>query len=313
MDDYNIVDLVSVCVVTYNSSSTICETLDSIYNQTYNNIELVVSDDCSKDDTYDIMQAWVKSHDDRLSNIIVLRNPKNLGTAANLANAIEHSSGKWIKVLAGDDLLPPDSIKEFYIHTLDDNTQFFICHVKAFSDSGEMPAHIQRTYDGFFQTGYLSLDQKKKKILKTFSYPGPAWFFSRALYDKLGGFDLKYPMNEEWPFVYNVLNAGYDIRPINEYLVLYRFSMGSVSHTKKNTLPNENFIFNDKSFYHNVRKKQMLKNYMFVYVIDASMYFFLRTWQYKIYHKTGKVNNAIMWLQYLSPLTLARSIKSKLF
>ena len=46
--------LVSVVVITYNSASTIIETLDSIREQSYKNIELIISDDCSKDNTVDI-------------------------------------------------------------------------------------------------------------------------------------------------------------------------------------------------------------------------------------------------------------------
>lgn len=57
--------LVSVAVVTYNSSKTVLETLDSIYNQTYPNLELIVSDDCSPDNTVEICREWIAGHSRR--------------------------------------------------------------------------------------------------------------------------------------------------------------------------------------------------------------------------------------------------------
>ena len=56
--------LVSV-VVTYNSSATVLETLDSIKNQTYKNIELIITDDFSKDDTVALCQSWVDTNKER--------------------------------------------------------------------------------------------------------------------------------------------------------------------------------------------------------------------------------------------------------
>ena len=51
-------NLVSVVVVVYNSSETVVETLDTILKQTYRNIELIVADDCSTDDTVKIVKSW---------------------------------------------------------------------------------------------------------------------------------------------------------------------------------------------------------------------------------------------------------------
>ena len=54
--------LVSICVITYNSSKTVVETLESIKNQSYSNIELVVSDDCSPDNTVELVQQWLEKN-----------------------------------------------------------------------------------------------------------------------------------------------------------------------------------------------------------------------------------------------------------
>jgi alpha-1,3-rhamnosyltransferase len=57
--------LVSIVVITYNSSSYVIETLESIKAQTYQNIELIVSDDCSKDKTVDVCKKWIEKNKQR--------------------------------------------------------------------------------------------------------------------------------------------------------------------------------------------------------------------------------------------------------
>ena len=71
--------LVSVPVITYNSSKTVLETLDSIYNQTYQNLELIVSDDCSTDNTVGICREWIEAHKKRFVRTELLTVEKNTG------------------------------------------------------------------------------------------------------------------------------------------------------------------------------------------------------------------------------------------
>lgn len=61
--------LVSICVLTYNSSEYIIETLDSIKNQNYQNIELIISDDCSFDNTVILCTQWINLNRDRFVRV----------------------------------------------------------------------------------------------------------------------------------------------------------------------------------------------------------------------------------------------------
>ena len=54
--------LISVCVDTYNAVDTVIETLESVKRQTYDNIELVITDDGSKDGTVDLCEKWIKEN-----------------------------------------------------------------------------------------------------------------------------------------------------------------------------------------------------------------------------------------------------------
>ena len=119
--------LVSIVVVTYNSSQFVQETLDSIKEQTYKNIELIISDDCSKDDTIKICEEWLKENRCRFTNCQILTSLKNTGVVANCNRGYQASTGMWIKDVAGDDALYPEAIEKFIQFTIK-NPQARIIH-----------------------------------------------------------------------------------------------------------------------------------------------------------------------------------------
>ena len=65
--------LITVVVVAYNSSSFIIEALDSVYNQTWRKIELIVTDDCSNDNTVELCHSWMDIHKSRFVRIMAHR------------------------------------------------------------------------------------------------------------------------------------------------------------------------------------------------------------------------------------------------
>ncbi len=104
--------LVSVFVVTYNAEDYICETLDSIKAQTYYNIELIVSDDHSKDDTVLKANKWIEHNKERFVRADVITVSNNTGVSANYNRAVKACQGEWIKNVDGDDLLRPNCIED---------------------------------------------------------------------------------------------------------------------------------------------------------------------------------------------------------
>ena len=104
--------LISIVVITYNNSNYIEETLESIKSQTYNNIELIVSDDCSTDKTVEITEEWIDKNRDRFANVKLITTPVNTGISKNCNRGLRECSGKWLKVIAGDDILLNNFIKD---------------------------------------------------------------------------------------------------------------------------------------------------------------------------------------------------------
>ena len=74
--------LVSIVVITYNSSEYVCETLESAKAQSYQNIELIVSDDASTDNTVPIVTKWIRENKSRFVCVEIVTSPSNTGITA---------------------------------------------------------------------------------------------------------------------------------------------------------------------------------------------------------------------------------------
>ena len=96
--------LVTIGVLAYNSAKTILETLDSIALQTYDNIELIICDDGSTDNTLVVVKTWLKEHVSNFYRTEIVTVNQNTGTPANCNRLLKHSNGEWLKMIAADDL-----------------------------------------------------------------------------------------------------------------------------------------------------------------------------------------------------------------
>ncbi len=105
----NLLPLVSICIPTYNGERFIAEALASAIHQTYQPLEIIVSDDHSQDQTVKIVQEFQAKNPQ--INCRLLQH-KNLGLVGNLNYCIEQAQGKYIKFLFQDDLLLPNCILE---------------------------------------------------------------------------------------------------------------------------------------------------------------------------------------------------------
>jgi glycosyltransferase involved in cell wall biosynthesis len=105
--------IVSVCIPTYNGSQFLRECIESILAQTFSNFELLVVDDRSSDNTFEIVEEYAA----RDSRIEVMRNPQNLGLVGNWNRCLELTKGEWIKFVFQDDLLAPDCLEKMLTAT----------------------------------------------------------------------------------------------------------------------------------------------------------------------------------------------------
>jgi len=253
--------LVSVVVVTYNSEKTIIETLDSIARQTYDNIELVVSDDHSQDNTVNAVKAWMEQYKGPFACKLVTY-PSNTGLTKNVNRGVRASHGTWVKTIAGDDCLFDHSIQSYLDYvTSNEGCMMCISDLSVFSSEGEITQSERAAWKTFVSQCDVPVEKQWRMIKRKNVFPGPTYFYSRELYDAVGGFDENYVLLEEWPFCFYVLEKGIQIHVIKSELVRYRVSASSLCHSKKGKLRNRQLFLDCKKFFYKRCVPELLKEF----------------------------------------------------
>ena len=132
-------DLVSIIMPSYNTAEYIKESILSVLNQTYTNWELIIVDDCSTDNTDDVVAEF---SDER---ICCLKNEKNSGAAISRNRALREAKGKWIAFLDSDDVWHPEKL-ERQIRFMEENGYSF--SYTNYSEIDEQSRPLGRTVTG---------------------------------------------------------------------------------------------------------------------------------------------------------------------
>lgn len=226
-------EIVSIVVISYNSSGTIIETLDSAYAQDYKWIELIITDDCSSDGTIERIEQWTKEHKARFVDVKKIYHSNNNGVTVNANDGIKMASGKWVKCIAADDKLRKDCISNNLKYVTSNNAQIVFSNMH------------YCVGDKVIQNFEISLNRKLEKfskktakeqykfLLRENCLPAPTAFFSKKLFDEVDGFDEDIKMMEDWPFWLNVTKKGVTIHYNSVFSVNYRLAPNSISHSNR--------------------------------------------------------------------------------
>jgi len=227
--------LVSVPVITYNSAKFVLETLESIKAQTYQNIELIISDDCSTDNTVELCRKWVEENKERFVRIQIITSELNTGVSANLNRAEANCQGEWVKGIAGDDLLMPNCIADCveYVNNNPD-TIYLFGKIKAFGATEQLNTHFE---NNVFDYSFFDLkidEQLERLIFESNCVPAATCFYNRRKSIELGiTNDERIPLLEDWPKWINILEKGVKLEFMDKVVVKYRIHDGSLTTSKR--------------------------------------------------------------------------------
>ena len=235
--------LVSILVVTYNSSKYVIETLESARLQTYQNIELIVTDDCSTDLTVDICSNWIKINQTRFVRVELITALKNAGTPANLNKGYRASKAQWIKAIAGDDALLPTCIENNIKYVIKNPIAKIVHSIAiAYKDnfSNENFVKLLNSSSQLNFSDKLTAFDQYEMLLRESLVSAPTAFINIELIKSIGYCDESIPFIEDRPVWLKITKGGEKIYFLNAATVLYRLHSESIQNKK-----DKKFLYND--------------------------------------------------------------------
>lgn len=213
--------LVSAVVITYKAEKYIKETLDSVFSQNYENLEIVITDDNSPDNTFEIIKEYVSSYKGN-SKVILNQNNPNLGIAGNVNKGINLSHGDYICIFDGDDVAYPNRISQSLDIILKHQVKGMTSNMDIINGAG--------TRIGLFDTDTYSdsvvfgIDEYLSGKAKN---GGASRMFSRELVNLYGDLNEDCNTEDTTYFFRNLLSGG--IAYCHHPLVKYRIHGNNIS------------------------------------------------------------------------------------
>lgn len=229
--------LISVIVVSYNSANFIIETLESIYSQKYKQIELIIADDCSTDSTADLVTKWAFLKKNRFSNFVLDIATNNSGISSNLNRGLKNANGKWVKLIAADDILLPNCLYD-NLEFVKNNPSARIVHSSSYYYRQEFNTE-NFLYERKVQNEQLarSLDPKYQFYILRWapSINAPTIFIEKKLLSEVGNYDTDIASFDDWPMWLKISRNNVPIYTMNRVTVCYRMNFNSFSNKNRDS------------------------------------------------------------------------------
>lgn len=214
--------LVSVVICVYNAEKYLREALNSIENQSYKNIELVIINDGSTDTSKIIIESFIESS--RLKTLYHTQD--NAGLTISLNRAIKLSTGDYIARMDADDISDPKRIEESLSYLNTNKLDFICCMARRFNDSGNSL--------GLVPSSTFQID--KLLSVKMLKYGNPVvhgtFFAKRKVFESVK-YNESYRTAQDYDFICNmILNHKYRIGYMPKVLYLLRIDEYSSGRKK---------------------------------------------------------------------------------
>lgn len=212
--------LVSVIMAAYNCSQFVDESINSIMNQTYSNIELIIVDDNSTDNTRVILEKWKKTY----PQINLIFNSKNTGPANARNIAIRMASGKYLAIMDADDISMPERIEK-QVNFMEENAEI-----------GVLGTECRILHKNVIIKPKFNHDKIKIAFLFGNQLSHPSIMIRASLLKNLNFlYNESFVPAEDYYLWINLINSTL-FANINEELVFYRLHGDNISKTMKNSI-----------------------------------------------------------------------------
>lgn len=221
--------LVSICIPCYNHEKFVRDCLESLINQTYQNIELILYDDCSKDKSWDIIKDYEKKLKDRFSRLVLLRHERNLGLPGTLNQMIPLCNGQYIKIIASDDFLFPEYV-ELMVIKMQRNRDIDVLFCNGISVKEEStynnPVHKSVIYHKPVQ---IDNEHIKERLYENCFIFAPSVILRKEVYNECGLYNEDV-IFEDWEYWLRIAcSKKFKFGYLDKILVYYRRNENSMS------------------------------------------------------------------------------------
>jgi glycosyltransferase involved in cell wall biosynthesis len=206
--------LVSILIPTYNRRELVVRAIDSALKQTYKNIEIIISDNCSSDGTEEHIKKLYRNN----GKVKVYGNSINTGPVRNWVNCIEKCSGKYVKLLFSDDAMQHNYIEET-VKVLINNDDVGFVYAPAIIEKKSKERFFYKTYEESKKVTSQIIENRFLLDLNVPVSPGAAVFRKNDLLSA-----IKFLIPNKRGLDFTVYGAGIDLNIYFELLKKYKFA-----------------------------------------------------------------------------------------
>lgn len=250
MNDYG---LVSIITPSYNSECFIIETIESIKLQSYTNWELLITDDCSTDGTWNLLQEYAEK-DNRIKTY---RLDNNSGAGAARNNSIKHAKGRYIAFCDSDDQWKKAKLEKQLAFMQEKACSFSFSSYSIISEKGDLIGER------------IAPPEVNHKIMLKNNYIGCL----TAMYDtqKLGKVYMpEIRRRQDWALWLSILKKTDKAFGVSESLALYRDRSGSISSNKLRLIKDNWIIYRNIEGYTIIKSSFYMFQFFYYYIVKKA-------------------------------------------
>lgn len=226
--------LVSILIPCYQHEAFLDDCLSSILAQDYENIELLICDDCSPDGSYGKILSYEGRLRARFSRVVILRNDSNCGVTKNINRMLALAKGEYVKTLASDDAMAPEAIRRMACYLrLHPEADVVVSNGVKVSEEQHYP-DLRSEEKIYAAAPDFSADGFFRRVARCNEISAPAAMVRMAVYQEYGFYDEQVKV-EDYEFWLRILKDG-KVRFgfLDEALLYYRINANSMTSLTEN-------------------------------------------------------------------------------
>jgi len=253
----------TITVITYNSEAFIDETLESISQQCSLDIQIILADDASTDNTLFKLKNWKTRNEVNFNEILLLESKKNRGIIENYRRTFDNTKVIWLKAIAGDDLFYRTAIKSMRSDAnKNPKNPIIIGKAKLIGNQINkdviLPKHERIK-------NLKTINQCKKYIFEGKIFPGVSFMIQTKVLREIDVFKYAKGQIEDIPFQLELLTNGYHFKFSEHIYIKYRQHEKSVS--SKHDYETLSKIYLE---YQRILLTYAFRNIKVIYILNAS-------------------------------------------